>query len=141
MNVAHQAGAIPAPPWWRLALAFLIAPILPALLFAEWEWRGSQSTATLFDRFMLVSILGAYPAAILCGIPALVILRKRVKPTLLAIALAGGLVASLPWWIFAILSGSDMIDAILETALPAFVLGLLGGVIFFIVGVAGFRNH
>lgn len=90
---------------------------------------------------MVVSILGAYPAAITFGIPALVILRKRVKSTLAVTALAGGLVASLPWWIFAILAGSDMIDAILETALPAFILGLLGGAIFFMVGVAGSCKH
>jgi len=130
-----------APPWWRLSLAFLIAPILPALLFAEWVWRESASTATLFDRFMLVSLFGAYPPVIICGIPLVIVFRKRVKPALPAIVLAGGLIASLPWWIIAIVGDSGIIDSILETALPAFVLGLLGGAIFFLVGVAGYREH
>lgn len=42
----------------------------------------ARNTATLFKRCMLVSIFGCYPAVIICGIPTLIVLRKRVKPTL-----------------------------------------------------------
>ena len=133
----RKGSVATSPPWWRLCLGLLLAPVLPALLFAGWISRSGQSEETLFDRFMTVSVLGVYPTVLVCGVPALLVLRNRVRPTLPAAALAGGFVASLPWWIFAGMSGGNFGGMIGQTALPAFLAGLLGGAIFFLIGIAG----
>ncbi|MFM9616184.1 hypothetical protein ACKI18_47085, partial [Streptomyces niveiscabiei] len=70
------------PPLWRLILALLIAPAVPAALYAAWVWSGTSSLASYLSHFQLVAGVGAYPAALLLGFPTLILLCGEVTPTL-----------------------------------------------------------
>lgn len=120
------------PPFWRLAIAFILAPIPPIVVFALF-WRGDLEGSPGFVDGLFAGGLGAYPTILIFGVPLLLMARRRVRPTMMNVVLSGALVASLPWWIMALLSASA--STIRELALPAMLLGLLGGLAFYIVGV------
>jgi hypothetical protein len=46
---------------------------------------------------LLITMYGAYPPAFLLGVPAYFVLRNWVAPKLHTTALAGGVIACLPW--------------------------------------------
>lgn len=129
------------PPCWRLALAFLVAPAVPAALYAALMLSDTRSEASYLSHFRMIAIIGAYPATLLIGLPALLVLRGRLAPTFPTVSLVGGIVASGPWLLLALYSPqtslADLVGYLLESVIPAFLLGLLGGAVFFLVGIAG----
>lgn len=125
------------PPLWRLFLALIVAPAVPAALYAGWIWSGSLSQASYLSHVRLIAGLGAYPATLLLGLPALFFLRGEVAPTLRRAMLIGGAIASVPWLLllpFGAAANADLGGYLLEAVLPAFLLGLLGGAVFYLVG-------
>lgn len=138
----------------RLVLAFILAPLAPAALIA---------TATLFDGLdnggflrtaVLIALFGGYPATLLFGLPAFLILKRWVRPRLIWIVLVGGLVATAP--VACSLASVrlperatvDGVDTVQDGRLTAagrsqnarlleatFVLGALGGLTFWLAGV------
>jgi hypothetical protein len=87
----------PQPKPWRLALGFLVAPLVPAALWLmPGLWHGTSITS-FGSQVMLVVIYGPYPATVLLGLPAYFMLRRRLSPRLITVALAGGLIAAAPW--------------------------------------------
>src|SRR5580658_5529325 len=99
------------PPLWRVLAAFAGAPLAAALILAciQPAYDGLPSPADrIFRTFLLYLIIGAIPPTVLVGIPVYLVLRKRLRPTPLNCALAGAVVASLPWLILAVvLPGAD----------------------------------
>lgn len=98
--MAAQISEEQNPQRWRVLLAFIIVPGVAAFLMAmidpaydgldapfERIWR----TAVVFAMF------GAYPSALVFGVPGYMILRKRVAGTWFNCAAAGAAVAALPW--------------------------------------------
>lgn len=139
LNMSSKAR----PSVWRLTLAFLIAPAVPAAILAAIYWSDTPSEASYIDRFRMVAIIGAYPPALAIGVPALLILRNRVEPSVLILAVIGGVIAAVPWLLLLPLgwhSSFDIIGYLMESVLPSFVLGLLGGAIFYLIGIAGGSN-
>lgn len=128
------------PPLWRLILALIVAPAVPTALYAAWIWSDTPSQASYLSHVRLIAGVGAYPAALLLGLPALVLLRGEVAPTLRQVMLVGGIVASLPWLLplpFGMATNADLSGYLLEAVCPAFLLGLLGGAVFYLVGCIG----
>jgi hypothetical protein len=130
---------------WRLVLGFLFAPFVPAVVFSIMQWGG-------LGGILPVLIYGAYPAAIVLGIPAYFLLRHWVGPRLVTIMLVGGVIAALPWLMLFLLpqSGSvrseindcvtridgyvtwcGMVDAF-KLAAEIFSYGALGGLVFWL---------
>ena len=93
------------PPTWRIMAAFLIAPIIPAALYAA--LLAGPWGPTYLGALKMVAVFGAYPAAILFGVPAYLVLKRRVKPSFLSLCLVGGAVAATPWLLLAVLSNHD----------------------------------
>jgi len=88
---------LPRPKLWRVAFGFVAAPLVPAALWMLPElWNGAP-LASYGSFVMLVAIYGAYPATILLGVPAYFVLRRRMRPLLVSLLLAGGLIAAAPW--------------------------------------------
>ena len=149
------------PPLWRVAFAFVIVPGLAAFLMAmlmpaynglsdpfERIWR----TAALFAMF------GAYPTAVVVGIPAYFLLRRRFEPKPINCGLAGAVVATLPWLMISLLgpgSGEASVGGRatminggwtafgwllqLEFLAQIAAFGMFAGGIFWIIAAAGSR--
>jgi hypothetical protein len=93
----------PQPKPWRLALGFLVAPLVPAALWLmPGLWHGTPITS-FGSQVMLVVIYGPYPATALLGLPAYLMLRRRLSPRFITVALAGGLIAAAPWSVLMLL--------------------------------------
>ncbi|MDR6870473.1 hypothetical protein J2Y55_001473 [Bosea sp. BE125] len=128
------------PPLWRLIPALIVAPAVPAALYAAWIWFDTPSQASYFSHFRLIAGIGAYPAALLLGLPTLILLRGEVAPTLRRAMLIGGIIASFQWLLlipFSVTSNANLGGYLLAAVLPAFLLGLLGGAVFYLVGCMG----
>lgn len=95
------------PPRWRVAFAFLVVPALAALSFAFAMplYAGLPTTTDRVCRSALVyGLVGAYPAALLLGVPAYYMLRRHFEPRLISCALAGTVVTALPWLFLTLMS-------------------------------------
>ncbi len=97
-------GSDPAPPAWRIILAFLIAPGAAALAFAclgavvTSPPEGAPDTIGWIGIMTyLYALFGAYLPTLVLGVPAFLVLRRWLRPTLLNCALVGAAVAAGPW--------------------------------------------
>jgi hypothetical protein len=93
--MAEALEAQPKP--WRVLLAFALAPLAAAFLFSLIE--GGK----LWD----VAVLGAYAPAIVLGVPAYFLLRRRLRPRLVTLVLASGIIAAAPWALLSFFSQAD----------------------------------
>ncbi len=82
----------PAQPW-RVALAFVVAPLLPIMVVSGWMGARDLGEFAYVSRFVALFI---YPGVLLIGGPAYLILSRWMKPNLTASMLAGGVLALLP---------------------------------------------
>lgn len=145
----------PMPPTWRVVLAFLLAPLAPALLFALQTLFDGLPNGSYLKTTTMFAMFGGYPAAILFGLPLFFVLRDRVRPRFWIMTLAGGAVAAAPWlllMLFApqpdqaqigshitVLDGRMTWWGWIESAAmigQVFGLGAMGGVVFWLVAIA-----
>lgn len=86
----------------RLILAFAIVPGVAALTMALIEplYAGIDSQ---FERVwrtaVIFAVFGAYPSALIFGVPTYVMLRWKVAPSWFNCTMAGAFVAALPWFL------------------------------------------
>jgi hypothetical protein len=162
-SVARDSDRImTSPPGWRIAAAFIVAPLIAAATMACFEplYDGLPSEAErIFKTWMIFCLFGAYPATILAGVPTFLFLRSRVRPTALNCTLAGGFVAAAPSLVLSILSGPDaaiddghvtvrhghltlwgwLLEAQVIGEIAAF--GLLGGLVFWFIAAARSKSN
>ena len=84
----------------RLIVAFTIVPGAAALMMAAIEpaYAGIDSQFERVWRTTIVfALYGAYPSALIFGVPTYVFLRQKVAPSWFSSTLAGAFVAALPW--------------------------------------------
>jgi membrane-bound ClpP family serine protease len=86
------------PSWKRVVLAFLAAPTAPVLLALLAVAPSAAGGFVDFEALLLVFFAGgavlAYAATLLLGVPAYLLLRRRVELWVGSALLAGALVAS-----------------------------------------------
>ncbi len=102
------AGSSPA--WWRIVAAFALTPLIAAFAFAIAQplYAGLPSLLERIWRTTLFyAVFGGYPATLLFGVPAFLVLRKKVSPSAPNCATTGALVASLPWLLLGLISNPD----------------------------------
>ena len=86
-----EAAARPRAPGpriaiWRLMLGFAVAPLIACALMLSGEApEGGQ-----IGFILVFAALGAYPPALLFGVPALLLLRRQLRPRFITVALVGG---------------------------------------------------
>jgi hypothetical protein len=83
------------PPIWRVALGFLLAPLIAALAFSLFEDHS-------LNVVVPAAMYGGYPAAIVLGIPAYVLLHGTMQPRFWVLMIVGGVIAVLPWMALAL---------------------------------------
>jgi hypothetical protein len=148
-----------SPPAWRVVAAFLIAPMVASLATAcvEPEYLGLPSIwERMFQTALMFSVLAAYPSTVVIGAPVFSLLRTKVAASLANCALAGACVAAAPWLALdlsptpnfsasagfraTVVDGHFTVWGWIEHG--KFVLeiggfGAFGGVVFWLVAVAG----
>lgn len=98
------------PPFWRLALAFIVVPGAAALAMAIQSplYAGLPDFwDRVFRTALMNAVFGAYPAALVLGVPAYFLFRKRLRPTVINCAAVGAVTAALPWLLLGLLSSPD----------------------------------
>ena len=123
---------------WRLLAAFLLAPGLTALIVAPlligWADLRGYGFRGVWGVTFGMSVSYAYPVAIALGIPAYLVLHRRVKPTALNCAASGMIIAILPLFIVFFDQRLTWDFAALNTI--AGVCGAIAGLIFWVVARA-----
>jgi hypothetical protein len=92
-----NSNVLPQPKPWRVALGFLVAPLVPAAL---WLLPGLLygATAASYGSFViLIAVYAAYPPTLLLGLPTYFVLRRWIRPRFMTILLVAGLIAAVPW--------------------------------------------
>lgn len=144
--------------WRRLLAAFAIAPLVPALLVSTPSLFDEGGLSSYVRWVALFALVGGYPAALLFGLPALLVLKRWLRPRLVWAVLAGGLVAAAPWSLVMLIP--DQLESAsvggqvtvhngqrtlfgwisaLQVLGFAFALGTIGGMVFWLVGVCRFK--
>jgi hypothetical protein len=117
--------------------------------WSERVWRTAE----------IYGVVGAYPTAVVIGIPAYFLLRRHFAARPLACALVGSVIAALPWALL-VLAGSSASEASVngratvisghttaygwlqnaEFVLTIGVFGAIGGLVFWAVAAAAHRS-
>ena len=151
-----------SPVWWRVVAAFVLTPLVAAFAFACFQplYAGLPSLSDRILRTTVVYVLfGGYPAAFVLGVPAFLILRKKLRPSALNCAATGAVVASFPWLLVGLISNPvsaysnghvthqngaktwwgwvDLFTFVGEIAAP----GALAGVVFWAIAAAGISRR
>jgi len=133
--------------WWRVALAFLFAPVVPAALFVLVASPSGLQEALTDLRFwqfvLLIAVVAGYPPSLLIGLPLYFALKRRAQADWWLAALAGGACAAIPW-VYLLVWGGLFDGLALEKLVPfiafssiVFGLGLIGGFSFWIIAMSG----
>lgn len=150
------------PPLWRVLLAFVVAPTLVALVLAvvssiydggPYLWERLWRSAILFSVF-------AVAQGLVVGVPLYLLLRNRLNATPFNCALAGAVVAALPWLVINLLTpgpeyayggghitdqnGHRTLAGWLDIAMSLGWLALMGlcaGLVFWLVAAAGLKRQ
>ena len=131
------------PSKLRILAAFLFAPALAALALAivQEGYDGPRPAWELLETTLFFAGFGAYPAIILFGVPAYLILRGRIAPTLLNCVIAGAVTAALPWILYSMvaLAGTGGTTNYGWLGFIGIVAGFgaLGGLIFWLIASGG----
>jgi hypothetical protein len=95
-----------SPSRWQVILAFAIVPGVAASAMAVIEplYAGIDSHAERIWRTAITfSLLGAYPSALIFGVPTYFYLRRKIAATWVNFSLAGAFVAAMPWLLIILL--------------------------------------
>lgn len=143
--------SIPPPSTKRAMAAFLLAPLAPAMVVALAE----PSTTDRLGDFLMVALAGGYVPSLVFGLPLYLALRRHMVPRAPLVAGLGGVVAALlpllallasngrgsatgshPLAIVDMIFGWSGLSPDAALAVTAFVLGLGGGYVFWLVLVS-----
>jgi hypothetical protein len=149
------------PPSWRVAAAFAFAPAIAALAFSVLNpmYAGlTDLSVRIWKTFPSVAIVGGYVPTLIFGLPAYLILRTKLRPTVLSCAAVGALVAAFPWALLTLLPVAQEASTggrptVVQGHLTWFGLyegakltgqiglfGCLGGAAFWLISTAGHRS-
>lgn len=142
------------PSGWRVLAGLVLAPVLPALLFATLV----PAYAGLPERWVRIVatapwalVIGGYVPILFVGLPTYAIARRRLRLMLPNAALLGAFVAALPWALLGFLpiAGEASIDGqativdgrltwfgaweVLKFIVPIGLLGAVGGGVFWLI--------
>lgn len=150
------SGRVSAP---RLALAFVVAPLVPALIISTSTLFDGTDNGSFLDTVALFVVFGGYPAALVFGLPTLLIMKRWLRPRLIWVVLAGGFVAAAPWALatlfvsqpdsasigsnVTVANGQRTLWGWIEAAKflgMVFALGAVGGLAFWLVGIFRFST-
>jgi len=151
-----------SPPWWRIAVALIVVPLVASFAFAVYS-PAYQGLPDMMERVVqttaVVAFFGAYPPTVVLGIPLIVYFRGRARASLANCAMAGASVATFPWFCLTIFFGPDkaytndhityqngmmtwwgLLEAV-ELLTEIAVFGIAAGGLFWLIAAAGIKNQ
>lgn len=122
--------------------AFLTAPMAGAVTLgvtSVWTSNGDPSMGVLMA---MGGAMVGYLIAFVLGVPAYLLLRRRVKPRLIYPVLVGGVIAAAPFAVGDLASGSALANpsVLSSVAGMAFLSGAVGGLVFWLIAVKTDKN-
>ena len=145
---------------WRVALGFVVAPLAPSALAAVSTLADGGPNGGYGQWLALFALVGGYPATLVFGIPAYFVLSRFLRPRLIYVVLAGGVVAAAPFVLVMLFGGvadyasvGEHVTAqrgvrtfwgwieMLKAVGLAFGLGLVGGLAFWMAAVFSPRRR
>lgn len=87
------------PPWWRILLAFAVVPLIASAGMASLQpgFAGLPFLERIARTTFVHAVFGAYPSVLILGVPAYLLFRRRLQPSLLNCVWVAAAVAALPW--------------------------------------------
>jgi hypothetical protein len=143
-------NTLASPPWWRIAIALLVAPLIASVAYAVYNpaYEGlADMTERVIRTIPLVAFVGAYPPTILLGVPLLFYLKGRVRPSLANCAAVGGVVATIPRICLVAFYGPDQVTRwwglidVLKWLAETAMFGFAAGGLFWLMAAAGIKRH
>lgn len=134
---------LPTKPFARQISALFLAPVAPCLIIFLAGFPGGILNSLGFSALLLCY---GEALAFVIGLPALIILRRIIRPRLIYTMIAGGMIANAPWAFLAVMGLIAAIHAPLVEVftLPmvamaaavvfgTFCLGAFGGAVFWAI--------
>ena len=128
------------PSAWRIATAFLVVPIAMAFMVAciQPVAHGVGLLENIARTTVIYALFGTYPVTLALAVPAYLLVRNRLRPTLFNCAGIGGMVAAVPTLLLIVFRPAEIAQsAILAGAIG---IGLLAGAAFWLIAAAGFET-
>ncbi len=139
---------LPTKPFARQVATLLLAPVAPCLIIFLAGLPGGILNTLGFSALLLFY---GETLALVIGLPALIILRRIVRPRLIYTMMVGGMIANAPWAYLAVMGligaihGSP-VNVITPTIVAVaaavvfgtFCLGAFGGAVFWALATQGF---
>ena len=132
--------------WWKYILAFLITPLGTPITFAVWsglafEPRSFSVVISAFPTFVLLTAPIAYIVTLLFGIPAILILSRKMQLTFPVILFVGTLMGTITGLFAGFHIGGYDINGMLEyfsldfTSIyaPAMISGMICAIIYWVM--------
>ncbi len=122
--------------------AFLAAPLAGAGALGVLSAWLPGSNSSMAAAMAIGGAIVGYLIALTLGVPAYLVLRKRVKPRLVYPTLGGAIIASTPFMLGSLASGLDgaSLTGLLQTVGLAFPAGAVGGFTFWLIAVRADPN-
>jgi hypothetical protein len=140
--------------WWKYILAFLITPLGTPITFAVWsglafEPRIFSVVISALPTFVLLTAPVAYIVTLLFGIPAILILSRKMRLTFPAIFFIGTLMGTITGLFAGFYIGGYDINGMLEyfsldfTSIyaPATISGMVCSIIYWVIRTIGLREN
>jgi hypothetical protein len=106
--VTGQRAPAAEPPCWRLLLGFIAGPAaaLALSLISPLSPEAVGPLRRTIETTVIV-LMFVYPITLVTAVPAYLVLRSRLRPSLLNCALVGGGVAVLPWLLLSLITPNE----------------------------------
>ena len=114
------------------AKGFLIGPLAGVAVITAWFGTELGGGAGAFVATAIGAAILGYAQALIFGVPAYLILRRRLRPRLSYAALGGGLAASAPFALLTLATEGGLAE-VMSVAGPPFVAGIASGAVFWLL--------
>lgn len=139
--------------WWKYILAFLITPLGAPISFAVWsgvafEPRSFSAITSALQSYVLLTTPVAYIVALLFGMPAILILSRKMWLTFPAIVFVGTLIGTITGLCAGFYIGGYDINGMLDyfafdlrsIYAPSTISGMVCSIIYWIIRTIGLRR-
>lgn len=139
---------------WKHILAFLITPLGAPITFAVWsgiafEPRSFSAITSTLQSYVLLTAPVAYIVTLMFGIPAVLVLSRKMRLTFPAIVAAGTLIGTISGLMAGFYIGGYDMNGLLEyftidlisIYVPSAISGMVCSFIYWVIRAIGLREN